>query len=141
MALQDPHPLPYLAEKISKNYDIALEVASSSLVHISHWVLNTSLVILFFYIILIEFFSVSHIVFVPIYIFKAIFLLLNCKCLNLWNSQGENLFLAARFKLNLPDKRIQVWLQEVISRTCKEFHFTSALILLKVLSDDSYLFP
>ncbi|KHG15359.1 Fumarylacetoacetase [Gossypium arboreum] len=31
---QDPPPLPYLAEKISKNYDIALEVASSSLTDI-----------------------------------------------------------------------------------------------------------
>lgn len=29
--LQDPHPLPYLAEKISKNYDISLEVVSSIL--------------------------------------------------------------------------------------------------------------
>ena len=25
--MQDPHPLPYLAEKVSKNYDIALEVS------------------------------------------------------------------------------------------------------------------
>lgn len=101
--LQDPPPLPYLAEKISKNYDIQLEV----------------LAVLYFPLFLSLSLSLRYI---SIYIY-FFFLLLICRIyflsLLLHPSYHDVVHTFARLKLNLLEQRNQVWSQGVISITCK----------------------